>query len=84
MPLLLLLPPPFINETMEVGDVVRLGALEDVEEDDEFELLLADDDDDKLLKMVDEVTEVGGVPAVDSRLLPPLDWGEPAASWAPS
>lgn len=63
-----------MSDTMDVGEVVsdELEAVLDaelVDEDDELELVE--------VRMVDEVTEVGGVPADESS--EPLDGGDPAA-----
>lgn len=63
-----------ISDTMEVGEVVseELDTLPEVDEDEDEELELVD------VRMVDEVTEVGGVLADDSREL--NEGGEPVAS----
>lgn len=75
-----------MSDTIEEGEVVSDDVDDDEEELEEDEV--EEDDDDRLLldridevRMVDEVTEVGGV-------LEPLanrsEGGEPDVNWAPS
>jgi len=64
-----------MRDTMEVGEVVSEEADEFEAEELVLEFELVE------VRMVDEVTEVGGVLAERSE---PFDSGEPAANWAPS